>query len=171
MKRVAVAAALVALAALAAAGIAGGGHRASPTKLSVWVGWSAGKELVTFKKVAAEYDKAHPDVTLDVVGGIVDQKIVAKSQYEAARDWNEYSLTRKGYDLFPVVNALMAWGDRYEAPNGPPVVIRHVCGHSAGHMMVCEHCREALSIKSVIEVPGPGATDAPPKQFLRETAP
>jgi len=93
---------------------------------------------------------------------LVDQKIVAKSQYEAARDWNEYSLTRKGYDLFPVVNALMAWGDRYEAPEGPPVVIRHVCGHPAGHMVVCEHCREALSIKSVIEVPGPGATEAPP---------
>ena len=93
---------------------------------------------------------------------LVDLKIVAKSQYEAARDWSEYSLTRKGYDLFPVVNALMAWGDRYEAPNGPPVVISHVCGHSAGHMVVCEHCREALSIKSVIEVPGPGATEAPP---------
>jgi len=93
---------------------------------------------------------------------LVDQKIVAKSQYEAARDWNEYSLTRKGYELFPVVNALMAWGDRYEAPEGPPVVIRHVCGHPAGHMVVCEHCREALSIKSVIEVPGPGATEAPP---------
>jgi len=91
---------------------------------------------------------------------LVDLKIVAKSQYEAARDWSEYSLTRKGYDLFPVVNALMAWGDRYEAPNGPPVVIRHVCGHSAGHMVVCEHCREALSIKSVVEVPGPGATQA-----------
>jgi len=102
---------------------------------------------------------------------LVDLKIVAKSQYEAARDWSEYSLTRKGYDLFPVVNALMAWGDRYEAPNGPPVVIRHVCGHSAGHMVVCEHCREALSIKSVIEVPGPGATEAPPKEFLRQTAP
>src|SRR5438105_15924200 len=77
MNRVAVAAALFALAALAAAGIAGGGHRASPTKLTGWVGWSAGKELVTFKKVAAEYDKAHPDVTLDVAGGITDQKITA----------------------------------------------------------------------------------------------
>jgi DNA-binding HxlR family transcriptional regulator len=94
---------------------------------------------------------------------LVNLKIVAKSQYEAARDWSEYSLTRKGYDLFPVVNALMAWGDRYAAPNGPPVVLRHVCDHPAGHMVVCEHCREALNPKSVIEVPGPGATDAPPR--------
>jgi DNA-binding HxlR family transcriptional regulator len=93
---------------------------------------------------------------------LIDLKIVAKSQYEAARDWSEYSLTRKGYDLFPVVNALMAWGDRYEAPDGPPVVIRHACGHPAGHLVVCEHCREDLRLKSVIEVPGPGAIEAAP---------
>ena len=113
MKRVAVAAALAALAALAAAGIAGGGHRASPTKLSVWVGWSAGKELVTFKKVAAEYDKAHPDVTLDVVGGIVDQKIVAAIRAGQAPDvvssFNSYDVgiycgTKAWLDLKPYMD-------------------------------------------------------------------
>jgi DNA-binding HxlR family transcriptional regulator len=93
---------------------------------------------------------------------LVDLKIVSKSQYEAARDWSEYNLTRKGYDLFPVVNALMAWGDHYEAPNGPPVVLRHACGHPAGHLVVCEHCRESVSLKSVIMVPGRGTAEAPP---------
>jgi len=86
---------------------------------------------------------------------LVSLAIVAKSEYEAARGWSEYSLTRKGYDLFPVINALMAWGDHYEAPNGPPVVIRHACGHPAGHVLVCEHCRETLDIKSVTPAPGP----------------
>ena len=76
MKRVAVAAALLTL-GLAAAGVAAAtaGRAASPTKLTVWVGWSA-RELGVFKKVAAEYDKAHPNVTLNVVGDINDQKIV-----------------------------------------------------------------------------------------------
>src|SRR3954447_8249166 len=96
MKRVAIAAVLVGVAGLAAAGIAGGAHRASPTKLTVWVGWSAGKELVTFKKVAAEYDKQHPEVTLDVVGGIVDQKIVAAIRAGQAPDvvssFNSYNV-------------------------------------------------------------------------------
>jgi multiple sugar transport system substrate-binding protein len=77
MKRVVIAAALAAVVGLTVVTIAGGARRASPTKLTVWVGWSAGKELVTFKKVAAEYDKAHPDVTLNVVGGIDDQKITS----------------------------------------------------------------------------------------------
>jgi multiple sugar transport system substrate-binding protein len=77
MKRVVIAAALTAVVGLAAATAAVGSRHAGPTKLTVWVGWSAGKELVTFKQVAAEYDKAHADVTVDVVGGITDQKITA----------------------------------------------------------------------------------------------
>src|SRR6266704_2384464 len=60
MKRVAVIAALLA-GVLAAVGVAAGARQASPTKLTVWVGWSA-RELSVFKKVTAEYDKAHPDV-------------------------------------------------------------------------------------------------------------
>jgi multiple sugar transport system substrate-binding protein len=113
MKRVAFAVALAGVAALAATGIAGGAHRASPTKLTVWVGWSAGKELVTFKQVAAEYDKSHPDVTLNVVGGIVDQKIVAAIRAGHAPDvvssFNSYNVgvycgTKAWIDLKPFLD-------------------------------------------------------------------
>ena len=31
------------------------------------------------------------------------------------------------------VGALMAWGDRYEVPNGPPVIFEHERGHGAAH--------------------------------------
>ena len=42
----------------------------------MWVGWSA-RELSEFKKVAAEYDKSNAAVTVKVVGGINDDKIIA----------------------------------------------------------------------------------------------
>ena len=58
-RRTAAAAALVGALVVAAAALAGGVHRASPTKLTIWVGWSAGHELTTFKQVAAEYDRNH----------------------------------------------------------------------------------------------------------------
>ena len=86
-RRTALAVALVIGALVAAvAATAGSAHRASPTKLTIWVGWSAGHELTTFKKVAAEYDKAHADVTIDVVGGIDDNKIVAAIRSGTAPD-------------------------------------------------------------------------------------
>jgi multiple sugar transport system substrate-binding protein len=48
-----------------------------PTKLTVWVGWSAGNELVSFKKLVKQYDQQHTDVDITVVGGINDNKIIA----------------------------------------------------------------------------------------------
>jgi multiple sugar transport system substrate-binding protein len=82
--------------AVAAAAAAGSAHRASPTKLTIWVGWSAGHELTTFKKVAAEYDAKHPDVIVKVVGGIDDNKIVAAIRSGTAPDvvssFNSYNV-------------------------------------------------------------------------------
>jgi multiple sugar transport system substrate-binding protein len=46
------------------------------TNLTIWVGWSA-RELSEFKKVVAEYDAKKADVTVKVVGGINDDKIIA----------------------------------------------------------------------------------------------
>src|SRR5438874_1591017 len=57
----------------------GGSAQASgskTTKLTIWVGWSA-RELKEFKGVVAEYDKAHSDVEVKVVGSINDDKITA----------------------------------------------------------------------------------------------
>jgi multiple sugar transport system substrate-binding protein len=50
--------------------------RASATKLTIWVGWSA-RELNEFKKVVAEYDKKNAAVEVSVVGSINDDKITA----------------------------------------------------------------------------------------------
>lgn len=90
---------------------------------------------------------------------LVGLEIVEKAPYTEARDWNDYRLTRKGKDLFPVISALMAWGDRYEAPNGPPVIFEHECGHAAGHRLVCAYCGDDVAPRAVRVIAGPGATD------------
>ena len=84
MKRVATAVFLLAalvLGAPAAAGVSQGTNaapaaQAGSTTLTVWVGWSA-RELSEFKKVVAEYDRRNANVTINVVGGINDDKIIA----------------------------------------------------------------------------------------------
>jgi multiple sugar transport system substrate-binding protein len=87
---------LVGALVLVATALAGGVHRSSPTKLTVWVGWSAGHELTVFKQVAAEYDRNHPEVTVKVVGGIDDNKIVAAIRSGTAPDvvssFNSYNV-------------------------------------------------------------------------------
>jgi multiple sugar transport system substrate-binding protein len=82
MRRVAIG--LLATLLLCAAGVGAaaktrafaGTSSAKATTITVWVGWSA-RELREFKKIVAEYDRKHADVTIKVVGGINDDKITS----------------------------------------------------------------------------------------------
>ena len=95
MKRVATAAILLAALVLGTGALAsvsedvsstGPAAKAGSTKeLTVWVGWSA-RELNEFKKVVAEYDRKTPSVTVKVVGGIDDNKIIAAIRGNNAPD-------------------------------------------------------------------------------------
>jgi ABC-type glycerol-3-phosphate transport system substrate-binding protein len=95
-KRTAAAVVLIAALVVAAAAAARSAHSAGPTKITVWAGWSAGHELKVFKQVVAEYDKKHPEVTINVVGGIDDNKIVAAIRSGTAPDvvssFNSYNV-------------------------------------------------------------------------------
>ena len=77
------------------------------------------------------------------------------------RDDGEYVPTAKGVDVQPVLIALMQWGDKHAAPDGPPrVVVHETCGHDADPSFRCSHCDEELSPRSVRVRPGPGADEA-----------
>ena len=71
----------------------------------------------------------------------------------------EYRLTSKGLDLYPVLVALMEWGDRYAAgPDGPPVVLQHRdCGEPVRLRLSCQAGHVLESARDVTPVPGPGA--------------
>lgn len=70
----------------------------------------------------------------------------------------EYVLTRKGLELQPVIVALTEWGDRWAAPNGPPIVYEHDgCGGRIRQHLRCEACGAAPAPDQVGARPGPGA--------------
>lgn len=87
---------------------------------------------------------------------LVEIGVVETQTYDANHDWNVYQLTPMGRDLFPVINALMAWGDKYFAPDGPPVIFLHECEHPSGHAVVCEACGEPVTAENFHPVVGPG---------------
>jgi hypothetical protein len=68
-------------------------------------------------------------------------------------------LTEKGRDLFPVIAALLAWGDKRTAGDaGPPLLLIHdACGQPATLQAACDHCGGPLSLETIQPVPGPGA--------------
>src|SRR3954452_24577353 len=91
---------------------------------------------------------------------LVDRGVLERVPYQDNPPRSEYRLTEKGLDLWHVVTAMRQWGDRWSAPAGPPVRIRHkACGRLVKAVAVCSHCGEPLDIRSVTAEPGPVANE------------
>ena len=88
---------------------------------------------------------------------LVGEGILEKVPYSERPLRHEYRLTDKGLDLWPIIIELLRWGDRYAAPDGPPIVIRHKeCGGELGDRRICSECGEKLSARDVRAEAGPG---------------
>lgn len=98
---------------------------------------------------------------------LVDAGVLRRQPYQepGRRTRDEYRLTRAGMDLFPVLVALMRWGDRHldQPAGGPPIDLVHAgCGEPVD---VGLHCRAGHGLDSAREVrpqPGPGAHELSP---------
>lgn len=89
---------------------------------------------------------------------LVGHGVLKKVPYSEHPPRSEYHLTDKGRDLWHVITAMRQWGDRWAAPEGPPVqVVHRACGHVAEAVPVCSHCGERIDARSVRGVAGPGA--------------
>ncbi len=88
---------------------------------------------------------------------LVDLGIVHRVPYQDRPIRNEYRLTAKGIDLSPALVALMGWGDRWYAADGPPTVLVHdACGTPLDQAVSCPHCHEPVGPTHIRSRPGPG---------------
>jgi DNA-binding HxlR family transcriptional regulator len=92
---------------------------------------------------------------------LVEEGILRKAPYQEAgqRLRLEYRLTEKGIDLFPVMAALLAWGDKHAAaPGGPAVELTHRdCGAPVFLQLACSDGHALSSAREVTPIPGLGA--------------
>jgi DNA-binding HxlR family transcriptional regulator len=102
---------------------------------------------------------------------LVEQGVLERRRYSERPERFEYVLTDKGLDLWPTTVALMQWGDRHAAPNGPAVLLEHHgCGGAVDEHRTCAACGQRLSVRDVRALPGPGASPEHPLLRRARTA-
>jgi DNA-binding HxlR family transcriptional regulator len=105
--------------------------------------------------------QAPRQVLSDRLSRLVAEGMLRRVPYQerGQRSRHEYRLTEKGLDLYPVLIALMSWGDRYEAgPEGPQVLLTHRdCGEPVRLQLTCAAGHQLSSAREVTPFPGPGA--------------
>lgn len=99
---------------------------------------------------------------------LVEEDVLVKERYQERPPREHYRATDKGKELYPVLLALMNWGDRwYSGQAGPPARIRHLdCGHDIVAVPVCTHCGGALTVDNTTHLPGPGGRSGPGTRLL-----
>lgn len=89
---------------------------------------------------------------------LVDEGVFERVLYCEHPPRYEYRLTDKGRDLWLVLTAMRQWGDRWAAPDGPPLqVVHRACGEITEIVPSCAKCGEPLSARDLKAVEGPGA--------------
>jgi len=91
----------------------------------------------------------------------VREDLLRKVPYQdtGRRTRYEYRLTSKGLDLYPVLVALMQWGNQHAVgPTGPQVQLQHRdCAEPVRLQLSCQAGHILDSARDVTPVPGPGA--------------
>jgi len=105
--------------------------------------------------------QAPRQILSDRLARLVRQGLLRKVPYQdhGQRTRFEYRLTDKGLDLYPVLVALMEWGERYAAgPAGPQALLTHRgCGQPVRLQLTCAQGHTVNSAREVTPLPGPGA--------------
>jgi DNA-binding HxlR family transcriptional regulator len=89
---------------------------------------------------------------------LVEEGVLSRRRYQRNPERFEYELTERGTDLWPVILALLGWGDRHLQPDGarPRIVEHEGCGGEVAGHMVCERCGQRPEPDDVRAVLGPG---------------
>jgi DNA-binding HxlR family transcriptional regulator len=97
------------------------------------------------------------NVLQDRLDGFVAAGIMERRPSGGQPDVHEYVLTQKGRDFAPALIALTEWGDKWAAPDGPPILYRHpACGSPVSVSMRCAQCGDLEDDAHVDALPGPG---------------
>ncbi|MFD1538802.1 winged helix-turn-helix transcriptional regulator [Nonomuraea guangzhouensis] len=92
------------------------------------------------------------------LGRLVEEDLLRKVEYQPNPPRYEYRLTDKGREVYPILAAMAAWGERWlTGPEGTPLILHHTaCGHDMHAVVVCSECDQPIDVREVRAHPGPG---------------
>lgn len=90
---------------------------------------------------------APPTLVAERLRAFVAIDVLVATQNPQRPDWAEYHLTEKGRAFYPVVAAVLQWGQHwFEAAEGPAMDTRHrACGEPFEATFRCDQCQAVLT--------------------------
>ena len=100
-------------------------------------------------------------ILADRLKKLVHFGVLRRAPYQDKPARYEYILTQKGLDLYPVMMAIVHWGDVHMVDErGRPLLHEHKnCGKVFDPVLVCSECGEPIRAKEVHVHAGPGAAE------------
>ena len=89
------------------------------------------------------------NILSDRLSTLVEAGVMETRRYEDHPPRYEYVLTQMGKELFPVLVALMHWGDTWVHEGERPVLIHDDCGNETHAVPACAECGEVLTRRNV----------------------
>lgn len=93
-----------------------------------------------------ERSGAARNIVTDRLNKLCAAQILEASLYQQKPDRYEYRLTEKGKELYPVLMALVHWGDKWllDEDQVPVTLVHSGCGKATHAVPVCAECGEEL---------------------------
>jgi DNA-binding HxlR family transcriptional regulator len=115
--------------------------------------------LTRFDQFQKNLDIA-PNMLARRLNALVEGGLLERRRYSEHPPRWEYVLTERGRDFRPVLFALLAWGNRHFAPEGPSVVIvDRQTGAEADPVLVDRKSGRPLVASDFTTAPGPAADE------------
>jgi DNA-binding HxlR family transcriptional regulator len=94
---------------------------------------------------------------------LADCGVLERRPYQDNPVRYDYRLTPKGRDLWPVLESMRQWGDKWVMgdAHAPMDLVHERCGQRTRGVLTCVHCGERLRLSDVHVEPGPGQGSSP----------
>jgi len=100
-----------------------------------------------------------PNILSRRLAHLTEAGLFERRLYSERPPRHDYVLTAKGRDLFPMVMAIFAWGNKHMAPKGETVLLaERETGRHLMPVMVDSESMVPMTLATVMLVPGPRAT-------------